>query len=425
MSDIKKSLRKDGEKIRLLKAPEALEERLRSKLNEAPTKQSNHFKKPFLIAASFIFVFFFTYQFDTIAFYGKKILGYDDILTDSLSELNEQGKGQVIGKSADLPDGGKLTLDGLMLDDNQLILFYTLYDPKQKVEDIYLNTRGILDGFLGEITPDSGRATTSDDNTSMTIAQSFEPPNPFARELTFRLSYDNDPSKNVEIPFELDRSKAMMTKYKQKINQTIKTSSADYVFEEMVATPTQTVFTGKIFVEDKKAWHSEMTSQGFEIQLRADGKLIQKQGQGNSSGLFGNTFDVKFEPLDDVEELTIILESGLTTNESEQKIPLKQGTFKLDDQTISIDEIKKENGKIEILLTADDNFSVLEAELTGTNGKVGLESVNDTDYRSTEDGLVKEFVLSFDGTVKGESFLRISKYAAVRPNGKSIVVPIK
>ncbi len=103
MSNLEKKLREDGENIQSMKVPESLEDRLRNRLDIQPPQSHKRWKRPSLIAASLLFLLFFTFQFDTMAYYGKKILGYDDVLTDSLSELNEEGKGQVIDKSAKLP----------------------------------------------------------------------------------------------------------------------------------------------------------------------------------------------------------------------------------------------------------------------------------------------------------------------------------
>jgi hypothetical protein len=104
MSEIEKHLSEEGEEIRTLKAPDALENRLRMRLKSTPPKRNKTWKKWSVIAASLLFAFFFTYQFETIAFYGKEIFGYDAVLTDSLRELNEQGRGQVIEKSAGRAD---------------------------------------------------------------------------------------------------------------------------------------------------------------------------------------------------------------------------------------------------------------------------------------------------------------------------------
>lgn len=36
---------------------------------------------------------------DTLAFYGKKLIGYESVMNGTLKELNQLGKGQIIGKS--------------------------------------------------------------------------------------------------------------------------------------------------------------------------------------------------------------------------------------------------------------------------------------------------------------------------------------
>ncbi|WP_349409324.1 DUF4179 domain-containing protein [Pseudalkalibacillus sp. SCS-8] len=426
MRDIEKDLKEYAKKMQTKKAPANFEDRMRNRLYNQPPKRKGPNKKFMLIAASFMVFFLFAYQFDTIAYYGKKILGYDTVLTDSMAELNNEGKGQVIGRSVDLPDGGTMTVDGLMLDDNQLVILYTLYDPDQKVEDLHLNTSVSLHSFFGEIHMDSGRGSTSEDGTTMTKAYSFEPPNPFVKELTLQLTYDNDPEKFAEVSFQLDRSKALMTKYKQKINQTIKTNTADYIVKELVATPTQTVFKGKIHVKDRSAWQSEMVTSMFEFSLKADDEPVQQQGLGYGTEMLHYYFEVEFDALKgNPEELTLKLEKGLETHQADSKTDLDQEKINLANQTIAITNVTESKGKTEITLNAENEFDILEAELIGSNIFAKLEKAYIGDYFKAEDGMRKELVLVFDGTIEGKRTLHITKYVTIDPVDKTITIPVK
>ncbi len=75
---------------------------------------------------------------DTLAYYGKKLIGYDMVMNGTLQELNQLGKGQEIGEAYTFQNGVTLSLDGIMLDGNQLLAFYTLYDPRGTIGEIDL-----------------------------------------------------------------------------------------------------------------------------------------------------------------------------------------------------------------------------------------------------------------------------------------------
>ena len=77
------------------------------------------------------FLIFVGYNYNGFAYYGKKIMGFDDLMSGTLAELNEEGMGQTIGKSVLLEDGTEFTVDGIMTDANQLILYYTLTNTKE------------------------------------------------------------------------------------------------------------------------------------------------------------------------------------------------------------------------------------------------------------------------------------------------------
>ena len=71
------------------------------------------------------------YQSDTLAFYGKRLIGYDPIMNGTLKQLNQLGKGQSINKSYTYKNGVVLSLDGIMLDDNQCLAYYTIYNRNE------------------------------------------------------------------------------------------------------------------------------------------------------------------------------------------------------------------------------------------------------------------------------------------------------
>ncbi|MGI6227572.1 MAG: DUF4179 domain-containing protein, partial [Peptococcales bacterium] len=135
MTEIEDMLRKQGEKIYQIEAPPEMEERMRLALeNSSRRKRIRKMWFP-KVAVLFMILFLFSSQIDTFAYYGKKLLGYDQVMTGTLRELNELGSGQTIGKSCSFKNGVSITLDGIMLDDNQMLVFYTMKDPRGTVDE--------------------------------------------------------------------------------------------------------------------------------------------------------------------------------------------------------------------------------------------------------------------------------------------------
>ncbi|WP_261134360.1 DUF4179 domain-containing protein [Bacillus sp. Marseille-Q3570] len=424
MSNLEKKLKEDGENIHSMKAPDGLEDRLRNRLDMEPPKMPKRWKRPSLIAASLIFILLFTYQFDTMAYYGKKILGFDHVLTDSLSDLNEQGKGQVIDKSTELPNGIQVTVDGLMLDKNRLIVMYTVFDPRKNIEHKFSDFNIKMESFFGQIIDTSGFGTVNDDNTKMSFVQSFEPPNPFVKNIDFHIRMDQDPSQAATISFELDRSKALMTKYDLRMKETLKTDTATYEFEKLTATPTQTVIKGKINVKNQKVWNEMgMGHLAFQYILKADNEMIRPQGSGMTSSIGGYTFDLEFDPLpEDVENVTLILERDLKIHESDEKINPGEDSIQLAGENLTIGEINVKEGKTEMILNTPEHFSVLEARLEGEGGTASLDTSYDKSFDKTEDGLEKQHVLVFDGEITKVEMLTITKYVTAEPSDKAIQI---
>ena len=99
-------------------------------LEQTPTRKKNRMPKWFAVAAALLCLSIVSYHYNAFAYYGKKLLGYDEILSGTLAQLNEEGSGQSIDQKVMLANGTELFLDGIMTDENQLILYYTLTNSK-------------------------------------------------------------------------------------------------------------------------------------------------------------------------------------------------------------------------------------------------------------------------------------------------------
>src|SRR5690625_3587076 len=178
MKSIEKKLTEEREKIDNITAPPELAEKLSGALDNIPAKRkrNNSFFMKIAVAA-IIFIVFTGYNYNALAYYSKKILGFDDIIHDTLKALNEADMGQVIDESLKLEDGTTFTIDGIMSDENQFVLFYTITNPNG-VESIDLPFLTIS-GFMTTSSRNHGSGIYSDDGTEYKAIDHFEPIKPF------------------------------------------------------------------------------------------------------------------------------------------------------------------------------------------------------------------------------------------------------
>jgi hypothetical protein len=127
MANLEKILEQEKQRMDNLAVPNEMEDRFRATLakipQRVPQKKSNFKLK---VAAAILVFFLFSYNMDTLAYYGKQLIGFENVMTGTLQELNEMGKGQLINQSHTFQNGVKITLDGIMLDDNNMVVFYTI-----------------------------------------------------------------------------------------------------------------------------------------------------------------------------------------------------------------------------------------------------------------------------------------------------------
>ncbi|RYD05781.1 hypothetical protein N752_07765 [Desulforamulus aquiferis] len=92
LNNIEELLKKRKDQLDQLEVPEELETKLRSALVKS--------KKPRIrgwairVAVACLAVLVISYNFSTFAYYGKSLVGYDNVMNGALKELNELGKGR-------------------------------------------------------------------------------------------------------------------------------------------------------------------------------------------------------------------------------------------------------------------------------------------------------------------------------------------
>lgn len=237
-------LREQGKELSCLTAPEDQEDRLRAALAKLDTRPRRRLKiNQGLIAALVTLAILFSYSYDSLAYYGKKLAGYETIVYGSIADLNEEGAGQEINKSVTFSNGVKVTLDGIMFDENELVAFYRIESPNLKFQDLTVLME--INGINPIHYPaSSGTGRQIDDHTQVWV-QSFQAPKFFEKWLSLDIQLiAQRQSEARKINFTLDRSKAMKRVVKQEIARQVDIDGFRVSFLSLSASRLNTTIQG-------------------------------------------------------------------------------------------------------------------------------------------------------------------------------------
>ncbi len=272
---IEEFLYKEKIKLEELKAPEEFESSLRSALK---TRKKKRFNLAAAVAV-LIAVLVLTYSSDAIAYYGRKLLGYDEVVSGSIKQLNEEGMGQEINKSHTFSDGTEITLNGIMFDDKELVAFYKIENKNKDLgnESISLKLKGLAPM---KYSMSNGQGKSIDEHTRV-WTMTFEPPAFFEKWMSFDVEYPvNGKYENGSIRFTLNRSKAMKHIVKWNIDREIVIGDVKVAFDTITASRLSTVVEGSLETENdslKQSLGGEIGYQrlAVEFDLTANGKKLQ------------------------------------------------------------------------------------------------------------------------------------------------------
>lgn len=409
MQEIEKRLRQRGRELNQLEIPEGMEERLHLALSQCHT-QKNIKKIWFSKAAvAIIALLLFAYQFDTFAFYGKKLLGYDQIMTETLKQLNELGKGQTISKTYTFKSGISVTLDGIMLDDNQLLVFYTLKDPKGRVDEVNMHHAMSLKGLFREYHMESGQGNMNEEKTEMQNIFQFETPLFFEKKLHFSFSLEEGGQREAgEIPFILDRTKAMGHSLKKALHETIDVDGNKIRFDAITASPTTTVITGQI----QSLWElaqdeikgERIRPNHFDLKLIANGKEIPVQSEGMRTDMNGITFHRQYDALPkDLKKLQLKLVGFAADHDVDYQVALSKNgqekNLEILGQKISLHQVFDKGGDTYVEITTEEGVVLTQVDLMIDGVKKDLEETTSDQYEKNPDGTILHTrILHFPGS---------------------------
>lgn len=400
MNELEKYLEKERERLENSHAPEELNERLRLALEQTPPRRRNKAPKWITFAAAIMFLSFVSYNYNAFAYYGKKLLGYDELMTETLAQLNEEGSGQSIGKKVILPDGTEIYLDGLLTDENQSILYYKVKNPKGVGDESYFDR---IRGSWTKAFATYGTSSKNEDGTEIKGIQAFEAVSPFAKELTLEYRY-NEGTEQEEITFPYNPKLAMQTELKQSIRKKVQVDQGTIRFDSIIATPSRTTIKGKVSVDN----FDRIDLGVGGIQLLANGKPVSETGASVRSGLFGQNIEIYYDRLpQEMETLEVVVDKFVGYRKMDETIALNGDTEqseKILGKELLIRKVEKTSDGIQVTIATELDILLEGVSIQSKGKSTPLHTTLRSDSLEEENGKVfNERVLLFKSDVQPET----------------------
>lgn len=363
--------------------------------------------KKVIAAAVLLVVIIYGLNYDVLPYYGKKILGYDQISSGSFKELNELGRGQEINKSYKFKNGVEVILDGVMFDENKLTVMYRVKrENGDKIENLSISK---LKGMFKTYHMSNGHGIISDDKKEISWMQDFQPPSVFDRNVTFSIfSNFNDISKGEEgrISFKIDMDKAIKRVVKSSINKTIESQGIKYNFTTLSASQMSVLIDGTIQVNDEKGKEllcgpingirRDLKVELLETYIK-DGnaitETIQEMGSSKGSSNDGINFQYEFDGLKpNLKSLTLnvlstedirFIDKNLNINKSTKNEMVVQ-----DSDELFVKEVKVESGNTVVTFIGQEDVifdtALFIEEVQATELEVNSKIIDDNGIKILE-----------------------------------------
>lgn len=422
MNEVEKMLEEEKRRLQAERTPPELENRLRQALNKTPKQPKKPTRSPFLwktLAAILVLSLLINYNYPALAYYGKKILGFDEITSGTLQELNEVGMGQVVDKQIEWKKGITFEVNGVMTDENRLIMYYTMSSEHGNIDDSYSDLiPSKLFGWMTSAQFENGSGEINEAGTEIKGTFNFESPSPFAKKLTLHFR-----NSEKELTFGYDPSKAMETIIKQKINQEIKVDGGWIRFDTITASPTMTVIKGKSNVEE-----IGRISEAFShIKLLANGEEVETQGGGHGSSIIhGYDFNLNFDALPpDLTSLQLNVEKFIGYDQANEQVGLEKGTkTSISGEELFIKNINVTNEQTEVTIVTDHMVLLDQVAIENNDTRVELKTTVNQTLEKQENGIEKERTLLFDTTEPMEKFI-VGGIYYMKDYNETIEIPVE
>jgi hypothetical protein len=411
MNNIEERLADEKKRMESITAPEELETRLRNTLNSATPKRTKVITPIWKVAAvAIIFMVIVGNNYNAFAYYGKKLLGFDEVINGTLQKLNEAGMGQIVNETATLADGTELTINGIMSDANQLIMYYTLFNPNGVEDGTTERFRpSRITGFFTNADVESGTSILNENHTEIKGTMFFEPVSPFAKKLTLHYwqETENNQMSEESISFPYNPDEAMQTGIKKSIKKTLEVDLGNITFKSITATPTMTMIEGSLHVDN----FDRVNGGEFHgIELIANGTPIEILGSSASSSLSGYKFDIRYDTLpEQLDTLELVMKEFVGYQKLEEKLSISSigdKAIPLNDKMLWVKNVSTTSQGVEITIATDEDVMLDGVSIQTQNKNTVLNTTVNEIYTKQEDGSeLKERTLLFDTLIAPEYLL--------------------
>lgn len=393
MDYIEELLSERKKEIEEINAPEDLEHNLRRTLKEVKVRRKLRLPKA---AAIVILAGIIGFNSSTLAFYGKQLLGYDNVMNGTLKELGELGMGQAIDKSHTFSDGMKLQLDWVMLDENGIIVFYTFEDTKKTREMENLNISTSLSApFLNGSSSGTGEIL-QDEHKQKWALEIHDVPKAFVNKIEFRASYQLADESYEEgiISFKLDRNAALGGAVRNQLNKKIELAGRKITIESITMSKLSTVVKGEIqdiiSIGFDRLNGEVMMPQVLQMTLFADGVSIDRYGSGINTNISGSTFEVRFDRIpEQTRNIELVLDEISVNHRLDEVFLIEEGSFiDLLGNKIEIRGIEIKEGNTMITIATDDGVRIPSASLIIDGEEKPLLNTTESQYEKKDGGTV-------------------------------------
>lgn len=404
-------IEKKQQEIRELRAPDNMEKRLRQTLEKQKIKR----RIPTLWAAAavILLLFTFTYNYSAFAYYGKKLFGYEELMTDSLMKLNEVGAGQAVGKSILLSDGTIFTIEGIMSDTNRFHLFYKLENEQGKFDEHFTLTQ--IHGFLTKSFANAGTYVNSEDGTERTGILSFDAVNAFAKKLTVQM-FDSTNHYDMTIPY--DAAAAIPTILKHSINKTLSYDYGKLKFKKIIVTSASAVITGRIIDESER--NVRVAYEG--LKLLADGEEIAQREASQRSGIFSDKVELLYDAIpQNTEKLEIVMDVFNGYDEINQEISIDAiDRVNVGGKWLEILWTEQRDGDVHVNIVSDHGVLFDDVSIETSGGEIPLHVA--TMFNDHEKGWSRTLLFNTSEEVLA---LKIGKVYYDKQYGEKIEIKLK
>lgn len=374
-----------------------------------------------------------TYQYPAFAYYGGKLFDRIELSSLSFAELAEQGYGQTVNQSKTLDDGTVITINGVIADDNGLLMYYTIDRPAGSIYDHNGSFRynvNKIQGFLTDSSPKEGSGNHSNDETHFEGVYKFESVSPFSRTLTVTFSewLDNGERALYPISFNFEANRAMKSLLKQDISKSVSVDKGTVYYDSITASPTSTIVKG----------HYKIDYEGYP-RFTGTTKLYVNGTEVKSWGMRGDRFmeegipgfELEFDvlPTDKVKTIELVLEDFEGYQKVDKAIYLaapSDQSIKIGNEKLWIRSVTKTETGYDIVI-ARKQFTILDKEnlsVQSGGAVVPVSSISASRPWDLKNGnILWEQTYSFNTKEKPE-YLLLDGFHYIKTYDKVVSIPV-